>query len=81
MGIYDSVIVNCPACSTRLEFQSTSSDSFLRRFTLWNVPVHVAVGTGVETCSKCNRQWKLELPPITPILREVADPLVHLDDE
>lgn len=77
MGMFDSVFVECPACGKRLEFQSKSGRCHLDEFTLWNAPTEVVAGTDDVECKKCGRTWKLVLPPVTPIVREVSD---HDDD-
>jgi hypothetical protein len=73
MSVFDSVRTPCPACGAPLEFQSKSGDCLLRSFTLWDAPVDVVIGTYPQTCSTCKRQWRLVLPPVNAIIREVRE--------
>lgn len=75
MGIFNTVFVDCPKCGQRLEFQSKSGGEVdLLEFSLWNVPPEVVVGTRVEECPRCQRRWKLLLPPVQALIREI-DPV------
>lgn len=71
MGMFDSILVACPACNSPLEFQSKSGDCMLNSYSLWSAPAEVVAGAREETCEGCGRKWKLVLPPVNAIIREV----------
>lgn len=42
MSLVDSVLVDCPHCGTRIEFQSKADpDPYLRCFTIEDAPTHI----------------------------------------
>jgi hypothetical protein len=56
MGVYDTVMVPCPTCGERAEFQSKSGDCLLETFTLENAPEAVLIDVNrlaPYRCSKC----------------------------
>lgn len=44
MGMFDSVILKCPACGRELEFQTKSGSCLLDRYDEKDLPVYIAVG-------------------------------------
>lgn len=54
MGMYDTVIVNCPACGEELFFQSKSGECLLRDFTLNNCPNDVLLNVNRHAPIKCD---------------------------
>lgn len=44
MGMYDSLIVQCPNCFQEVEFQSKGGKCLMDRFTVENVPMNVLGG-------------------------------------
>ena len=42
MGMFDSVIVQCPACGAKLDFQSKADSCELREYTQDSVPAGIA---------------------------------------
>jgi len=54
MGIFDSVMVPCPKCGTRAEFQSKGSeDSYLRTFELHEAPDDVLSDVNRHAPARC----------------------------
>ena len=72
MGMFDSVMVPCPKCGERAEFQSKAGDCHLEIFTIDDAP------DVVETCAKCRTRFTIaiaigELPKKrTLVARSVA---------
>lgn len=56
MGMYDTIMVPCPKCGTKAEFQSKGGDCLLDVFELNEAPADVlsdVMGHGPETCKSC----------------------------
>lgn len=56
MGMFDSVMVPCPACHTDIEFQSKSGECLLGVYTLDTVPMSVLADLNRHSpysCPKC----------------------------
>ena len=53
MGMYDSVMVNCPKCGEEREFQSKSGDCFLEVYTLENCPDDVMANVNRHSPCRC----------------------------
>jgi len=53
MGLFDSVMVPCPACSEEVEFQSKSGECSLCKYTLANTPANVLSGINLTSPSLC----------------------------
>jgi RNase P subunit RPR2 len=54
MGMYDSVMVNCPQCGKEHEFQSKSGDCLLEVYTLENCPDDVMANVNRHSPCKCD---------------------------
>ena len=54
MGMFDSVVVNCPKCGEETEFQSKSGDCFLNVFTLEDCPNDVFSDINRHSPYKCS---------------------------
>ncbi len=63
MGMYDSVMVPCPKCGERSEFQSKSGACTLAVFSLECAPDVVLFGLGdsTEHCAKCGTHFTVEI--------------------
>ena len=61
MGMFDSVIHDCPNCSERIEWQSKAGECLLSTFPSENVPIAIAkeINGDVETCPGCGRRYKI----------------------
>lgn len=60
MGMYDTVLVRCPACATPAEFQTKSGPCMLDTFTLAEAPDDVLEGVNRHapaTCAKCGTRF------------------------
>lgn len=53
MGMFDSVIVPCPACGGEVEFQSKAGECRLRRYHVSSVPMGIAADLN-NTSEKCD---------------------------
>ena len=71
MGMFDTVVVECPRCGVRVEFQSRGGDGRLREYVLGNAPTEVVTWTHAEVCTNCKRVWKLVL---VATIQEVSTP-------
>lgn len=54
MGMYDSVMVNCPQCGKEHEFQSKSGECLLDVYTLKNCPDDVIANVNRHSPCKCD---------------------------
>ena len=54
MGMYDTIMANCPKCGEEHEFQSKSGDCFLRIYTLENCPDDVMRDANRHSPNKCD---------------------------
>lgn len=54
MGLYDTVIANCPVCGQPSEFQSKSGDCMLRLYSLKDCPDDVLVNVNRHSPSLCD---------------------------
>jgi len=63
MGMFDSVIAECPSCGEEIEFQSKAGDCGLKRYHFSNVPPEVAADVDEDSrnCS-CGEVLTLRLP-------------------
>jgi hypothetical protein len=64
MGMFDSVMVPCPKCGTRSEFQSKSGRCLLDTFTLENAPDDVLLDVnrhGPHKCVECDTLFVVEI--------------------
>ena len=52
MGMFDSVMITCPSCGKKLEFQSKAGDCTLATYEQDKVPIEIAydIGLDVERC-------------------------------
>ena len=64
MGLYDIVMVKCPNCGTKEEFQSKSGDCFLDVYELENCPDDVLWDVNRHSpyeCSDCGILFQVDL--------------------
>ena len=54
MGMYDSVIVNCPNCNEEHQFQTKSGQCLLDVYTLENCPDDVMVNVNRHSPCRCD---------------------------
>jgi len=77
MGMYDSVITNCPNCGMELEFQSKAGQCSLIRYIPEAVPAIVAADIseqGPQKCPKCGETvylTSLGIPPYVCMVTQV----------
>lgn len=77
MGCYDTVIVPCPACGERVEFQSKSGPCTLEVFELTDAPDDVLLNVNrhsPHTCPKCKTKFMVQVANRAPtvILPRIA---------
>jgi hypothetical protein len=64
VGLYDTVMVPCPQCGTRAEFQSKSGVCDLETYALHEAPDDVLRDVNRNapvTCSKCQARFGVEI--------------------
>jgi ribosomal protein L37E len=64
MGMYDSVMVPCPRCGERSEFQSKSGDCTLATYSINDAPADVLQGVNRHSpnvCKKCGVAFCVEI--------------------
>lgn len=92
MGLFDSVMADCPTCGKRLEFQSKADiDPCMRVYTVETAPGHILrdVLNEPNYCQHCD-QWSVLYDPAFPPnaepprpspsmrkLRQPTDPDIH----
>lgn len=68
MGLFDSVLVACPKCGHRMEFQSKAGPCLLGCYTPEDMPAVVAVDLvgEAQTCQECGARvvGVLDQPPV-----------------
>lgn len=63
MGCYDTVLVPCPQCGEKAEFQSKSGECLLRTFELKDCPADVLENVNRHApaeCAKCGTKFEME---------------------
>jgi len=63
MGLYDTIIFNCPNCEEEIEAQSKSGDCCLGSYSHLEVPVDVSLDANRHApfeCPKCHSFWKFQ---------------------
>lgn len=63
MGCYDTVLVPCPKCGEKAEFQSKGGDCLLRTFELSDCPPDVMLDVNRHApcqCPKCSTYFKVD---------------------
>lgn len=70
MGMYDSVIVDCPDCGGELEYQTKNGPCDLREYSINNCPMDIAQGVDGDTtrCGECGKKFTIHFP-IPPMQR------------
>lgn len=64
MGVYDTVMVPCPTCGERAEFQSKSGNCLLETFALEDAPDVVLLDVNRQApmrCRKCNTLFAVDV--------------------
>lgn len=83
MGMFDSLIVNCPRCGSEVEFQSKAGECSLARYNLWNVPKKIAADLEgeKEQCTGCMEFVEIKAPSLLSarIYKDDSDPTGYLD--
>lgn len=75
MGMFDSVIFNCPSCERGIEIQSKAGECNLRNFSNHAVPVEIAVDIDGRSawCENCNRSFTIKaIEPVYEIDMELV---------
>ena len=62
MGMFDTVIIDCPYCEETIERQTKSGPCILGRYGFGNAPLSVLEGVlGLTFCEHCEKQFMVEL--------------------
>jgi hypothetical protein len=73
MGMFDSVMAECPECGCEIEFQSKSGVCELKRYHISSVPPNIAIDLSNNdyhakaTCRNCKTEVMIEGPPVTRV--------------
>jgi len=61
--MFDYIIVKCPVCGERLEFQSKVGDCLLKEYTLDNAPPEILIDIAKDShyCNTCKKEVKLSI--------------------
>lgn len=54
MGMFDTIIANCPNCGLESEFQSKSGDCSLKYYKLYTCPEDVLLDANRHSPNECN---------------------------
>ena len=72
MGMYDTIIFNCPNCGTEIEVQSKSGECILGVYESTDVPIPVAQDANRHApfeCLKCHKKWYFDISGMPPLTR------------
>jgi ribosomal protein L37E len=64
MGCFDSVMVPCPRCGERSEFQSKSGECLLKTYDLEHCPPNVLADVnrhGPHECRRCGATYQVDV--------------------
>lgn len=84
MGVYDTVMVPCPQCGTREEFQSKSGRCMLETFSLDDAPDEVLLDVNRHSpivCTKCSARFGVEIGGQRPARTLLARPVLWKEDQ
>ena len=73
MGMFDSVMVPCPECGTKNEFQSKGGDCTLASYELNEAPADVLSDINRHSpcvCSKCGTAYSVQVQSVAVAVRE-----------
>ena len=84
MGLYDTVLVPCPACGLNYEAQSKSGDCTLTTYTTKDVPADVYAGVNRHAPFICECGNMFDAPPksfddVEALKQELADAKAKLE--
>ena len=76
MGMYDTLVTNCPKCGSRISFQSKAGDCSLAEYSIFNVPAQIALDCkeDIEQCPNCLDFVGLQVESMT-IVRPYIKPV------
>lgn len=84
MGMYDTVLVPCPACNVRAEFQSKSGACELETYLLDEAPDDVLLGVNRHSpsrCVECGTLFGVEVSTQRPRRTLFARPIVWTEEK
>jgi hypothetical protein len=82
VGCYDSVMVPCPKCGEKSEFQSKSGDCCLSYYDLQEAPADVLLNVNrhaPNTCEKCGTLFQVELAPVLRVVEVTEETITEND--
>lgn len=80
MGMYDRVMVPCPKCGSKVEFQSKTGPCLLQEFELDKVPAEILEGINAcspISCRKCGSFLRIEENEGAPYVMQVNRPVAE----
>lgn len=84
MGMYDTVMVPCPQCGKRAEFQSKSGECHLETYSLDDAPDDVLLDVNRHApmdCGKCGARFGVEIGGARPRRTLTARPVIWKDGD
>jgi predicted RNA-binding Zn-ribbon protein involved in translation (DUF1610 family) len=69
MGMFDSVLFECPECGNTIEEQSKAGNCHLDRFDQSGVPINIAVSIEGDMvyCAECSNSFIIKAPIPTTV--------------
>ena len=63
MGMYDILIIKCPECGAKIEFQSKAGERLMMSYNIKNVPKCIAgdLDGQEDICPYCSRKVKIKV--------------------
>jgi transcription elongation factor Elf1 len=72
MGMFDSIMVPCPECGTRVEFQTKSGNCMLSVWNIEDAPQDALEDVnrhGPHRCSKCGTHFEVKIHTTWTVIR------------
>ena len=85
MGMFDTVVLECPNCKLEVDVQTKSGSCILNVYTITNAPMEVMADVeGVNVCYHCQTEFMVEMVQkpafkVRKLLKEESDPTEDLE--
>jgi transcription elongation factor Elf1 len=65
MGMYDTILFNCPACNAEIQEQSKAGKCIMKTYSADSIPLNIAMDIDGNDllCHECGKHFKISLPP------------------